>query len=291
MKTLTQLLFAGLALLAASCSNESDETVINQLTPVRVHVDGFTVEQESLSRVTRAVQDLADYSDVNAVTLAFYKSDDTEAYKSTQAKGDANYGEFSLSLPMGSYTMVVVAYYTNENSVLTLSSSTQASYNVRARETFVYTKAVKISDNNPVDIGATLNRIVSMLTVVSSDGKTDNVSNVRMTFSAGGKDFDPTTGLAITTTGLINTVGNSASAGAKSTSSTMLFLNTDEQDIDVTIETLDADGNTLFKETVNNVPFKRNRVTKLTGRMYTNDAVGGTFKVETDWLDQEEMNF
>ena len=130
-----------------------------------------------------------------------------------------------------------------------------------------------------------------MLTVVSTDGKTADVSNVRMTFSAGGKDFNPTTGLALTNTGLTNTVGNSAAVGATSTSSTMFFLNSDEQNIDVTIETLDAGGNTLFSKTVTNVPFKRNRVTKLTGAMYTNSGVDGAFQVETAWLDEYNANF
>ena len=293
--------FAAMALMAASCTNESLDSSVNNfnvqaLAPVKVHVDGFSVSHEEFSGTrTRSAQDVADYNDVNAVTLAFYGADGTEVEKVTQLRSDGStyttFGEFSLSLPMGSYTMVALAYYTNENSVLTLTSPTEASFNVRVRETFAYTQTVNISNTNAVDISATLNRIVSMLTVVSTDGKTADVSNVRMTFSAGGKDFNPTTGLAITTTGLINTVGNSAAVGATSTSSTMLFLNTDEQDIDVTIETLDADGNTLFSKTIENVPFKRNRVTKLTGAMYTNEALSGTFQIETAWLDEHNANF
>ena len=66
---------------------------------------------------------------------------------------------------------------------------------------------------------------------------------------------------------------------------------TDEQTMNVTIETLDADGAVLFSKTVNDVPFKRNRITKLTGAMYTNEAVSGTFKVETAWLDEYNANF
>ena len=130
-----------------------------------------------------------------------------------------------------------------------------------------------------------------LLRILPSDGKTADVSNVRMILSSGGKDFNPTTDLAITTTGLTNTVGNSAAVGATSTSSTVFFLNSDEQNIDVTIETLDADGAVLFSKTVTNVPFQRNRVTKLTGAMYTNEALSGTFKVETAWLDDYNANF
>lgn len=292
------MIVALMGMLVAGC-NQSDEQFENAnagpIAPVTVHVDGFSVSHEEFSGTrTRAAQDIADYSDVNAVTLAFYNGS-TETYKVTQVKGSLaegeTYGNFDLSLPMGSYTMVVVAYYTNENSVLTLTSPTEASYNIRARETFSYTQTVNITSSSAVDISATLSRIVSMLTVKSSDGKTADVTNVRMTFSAGGKDFNPTTGLAITNTGFDNTVGNSAAVGATSTSSTYLFLATDEQNINVTIETLDADGAVMFSKTVNNVPFKRNRKTILTGPMYTNEALSGTFKVETDWLDPYNANF
>ena len=40
-----------------------------------------------------------------------------------------------------------------------------------------------------------------------------------------------------------------------------------------------------------NVPFQRNRVTKLTGAMYTNEALSGTFQIETAWLDEYNANF
>lgn len=287
--------FAGLALLAAGCSNESEETVINNQAPVCVHVDGFKVSQESLSRVTRAVQNVADYDGVNALTLAFYDGS-TEVEKITQVKTSMpegkTFGQFECSLPMGSYTMVVVAYKTMDGSPFTLTSPTAAAFTGdHAFESFVYTQSVTISNNNPVDIGATLERIVSKLKVVSTDGKTANVTNVRMTFSAGGKDFNPTTGWAITNTGFSNTVGNSYDEGAKSGSLSYLFLNADEQTMDVTIETLDAEGNTLFSETVKDVSFKRNYVTKLTGAMYSNSSISGGFKVETEWITFEEKNF
>lgn len=290
----TNIFFAGIALLFAACSNEpeiNDQVENNTFARVCVHVNGFNVSQEDFSG-TRAAQSLSGYSGINAITLAFYASNGTEVYKTTQNKNEADFGEFSLSLPMGSYTMVALAYTTKEGSPFVLTSPTEAAYTgLHAYETFTYTQAVNIINTNAVDISATLNRIVSMLTVASTDGKVSDVKNVRMTLSAGGKDFNPTTGFALTNTGFANTVGNSAAVGNTSTSSTCLFLATDEQDIDVTIETLNADGDVLFSKTVTNVPFKRNRVTKLTGKMYTNDAVGGTFQVETAWLDEETINF
>ena len=176
--------------------------------------------------------------------------------------------------------------------MFTLTSPTEAAYTSdHSRETFAYTQAVNITNTSAVDISATLNRIVAKLEVHSSDGRTANATNVRMTFAAGSKTFNPTSGLATANTGFINTVSISADAGSTSNSISYLFLATDEQDIDVTIETLDSEGNTLFSKTVQNVPFKRNRVTILTGAMYTNAAVNGTFQLETAWLSNENVPF
>ena len=173
-----------------------------------------------------------------------------------------------------------------------LTSPTVANYTgTRAYETFAATQAVNITNTSAVDISATLSRIVAKLQVVSTDGKTADVSNVRMTLSAGGKSFSPSSGLATSDAGFANIVGNSASVGATSTSMSFFFLATDEQTMDVTIETVDAGGNTLFSKTVEDVPFKRNRVTTLTGAMYTNTGVGGAFQVETSWLSETNVGF
>lgn len=295
MKKVSFIFVALMGMMAASCGSEQFENApvdCEAMAPVKVHVSHFSMSFEDYSGVgTRAASDVADYDGVNAVTLAFYKSDGTEAYKRTQAKGDTGFGEFSLSLPMGSYTMVALAYHTSEGNPLVLTSPTVAEFTGRSYETFSATQEVVISNTNAVDIDATLSRIVTQLLVGSTDGKTADVTNVRMTFSAGGKRFNPTTGLATVNTGFVNTVGNTATVGTHSASLSFLFLIEDEQDIDVTIETLDADGNTLFSKTVTNVPFKRNRKTILTGPMYTNEALSGTFKIETAWLSDYNAEF
>ncbi len=290
---------AGLVLLVAACSKESENMVNNAqmevaVAPVKVHVNGFSVSQEDYP-TTRAAQDVADYTGVKAVTLAFY-SGSTEVYRHEQVRGaleeGETLGEFECSLPMGSYTMVVIARGQGDGDVFTLTSPTEAAYTSdHSRETFAYTQAVNITSTSAVDVSATLNRIIAKLQVFSSDGRTANATNVRMTMSAGGKSFNPTTGLATSNTGFVNTVPISTAAGVTSNSISYLFLTGDEQTMNVTIETLDGEGNTLFSKTVNNVPFKRNRVTKLTGAMYTNEAASGAFQLETAWLTDYNGNF
>lgn len=297
-------------MIAASCSNESvndvENAVENIRVPVQVHVSGFSVSQEEFSDgatrngsvrgTTRAAADPATYDGVKALTLAFYAGDGTEAYKHEQVKGSLEegetFGQFSLSLPMGSYTMVVLAYGKNGDDDLVLTSSTEAAYTgSHTRETFATTQAVNINSTNSVNLSATLNRIIAKLQVVSTDGRAANATNVRMSFAAGGKSFNPATGLATIDTGFVNTVGISASAGSTSSAISYLFLTSDEQDVNVTIETLDEDGAVLFSKTVENVPFKRNRVTRLSGAMYTNSSVSGGFQIETAWEEQYDGTF
>ena len=285
------------AMLALSCSKELDNKVNNNdtLVPVTVHVTGFTISQEDFP-TTRAAEDVANYNNVGAVTLAFYDGS-TEVYKVTQLKDNSStyttFGNFSLNLPVGSYTMVAIAHTTKAGNPFVLTSPTLAAYTgEHAYDTFVKTQTVEITTTAAsVDIDAVLERIVSQLQVSSTDNKTAGVTNVRMTFSAGSWSFNPTTGLATSNTGCASTVGSSGAPGTQTTSRAYLFLTSDEQTMDVTIETLGESGNVIFSTTVKNVPFKRNRITVLTGELYSKVSLSGSFQIETDWLSDYTMSF
>ena len=288
------ILIAGMILLAASCSNDECGNFVENnggYTPVTVSVSGFSVEQGAFpgtGGMTRATA-VGSYSGVSFLTLAFYASNGTEVYKHTQEKGNLEqgetFGEFSTNLPIGSYTMVVLGYVLYDDDALTLTSPTLAEYTVNApRETFAATQEVNVTNTTALNLTATLDRIVSQLKVISTDNRTANVEKIRMTFAAGGKQFSPTTGLATVNTGSVSTVSAGVAVGERSGSIGYVFLATDEQTMDVTIETLDAQGNTIFSKTVENVPFQRNRKTKLTGAIYSASAAAGSFQVNTDWL-------
>ena len=302
-----QLFIAAFMLLAASCSNESVElsneqtAEQSQLAPVTVRVDGFSVgqgdfpgtEEPQGTRTATRAQAVGAYSGVTYLTLAFYASNGTEVYKQTQNRDDnttyTTFGEFSTSLPMGSYTMVVVA--NGGDNAVTLTSATSATFGEnRVMETFAYSQAVNVNSNAALNLSATLDRIVSCIAVNSSDGRTDEAKKLRITTTTGGRNFDPTTGLATVNSGITATIMHPEAVGAVTRSATLLFLATDEQTADVTIETLDEDDNVLFSKTVENVPLKRNRWTVLTGAMYQTTAAG-TFSVNTDWLTNENVNF
>lgn len=279
---------AFLALVASSCGvkNQNPEG----LTPVSVHVNDFRITIDNISD-TKAT-DAASYSNLKALTLAFYEGS-TEVFKSTQLQGDAHFGDFSLNLPLGTYAMVVLGYSCYEGDVLTLTSPTSAAFTAgRIGETFAYTQEVTVSNTDELELSATLDRIVAKFNVVSDDHRTQGAEKVRMTFSGGSKAFNPTTGLATSDTGFSNTVNISTNVGARSSSVSYLFLSTPEQTMDVTVEVLNSTEEVLYHKVMRNVPFKQNRSTKLTGKLYTVTAPGSTaFQVNEDWLDDLVVPF
>jgi len=276
-----------LVLLVAGCKKKNDT-----LVPVRLFVNDFTITQDTLP----SKDGIPEYTGVKAVTLAFYKTDGTEQYKETQFRNDAStyttFGDFSLALPMGSYNMVVLGYGLNDGEpAVTLTSPTEATFGTYpARETFVATQAVNITNTNAVELSATLSRVISKVKVHSTDGCTENAVYVRLTFSAGGKAFNPTTGLATSNTGFSNVLPIQSTLGNSTNSISYLFLDTDEQTMTVTIDVLNALEESISHKVVNNVPMQRNRQTILTGSLY--DANTTTdFDIDVTWLSDINVPF
>ena len=298
-------LMAALVLLAASCSNEGVENLVeNNLeqatAPVRVSVNDFSMSMSEVvgaRGLTRSAESPDGYfKSGGAITLAFYNAEGTEVYKTTQVKADGStyttFGEFTANLPVGNYTMVALGYAYYTGDVFVLTSPTEAAYtSERPRETFCKTQSVTVTSTAPLSLNVTLNRISAKLEIISTDNRPAGIAKMRTTFAKGGKSFNPTTGLATVDTGFWQTNTPSAAVGSPIDIASLPLLYTDEESMDVTIEALDAADNVLATKVVSNVPFKRTRATILSGAVFTAGTSGAAFKLETDWLTDETVNF
>ena len=296
-----KVIMAAMLLMATSCTSEQFEEVsipevsVTEKALVTVSVNGFSMEQQNFSR-TRA-SSVSTYEGVTALTLAFYQVDTgDEVYKHTQVRDDAStyttaFGVFNCSLSIGNYTMVVVA--TGGTNTVTLTSPTSATYGEgRVRDTFAATQAVNITSSRALNLAATLDRMISALGVQSTDERPESVTKMRFTYSAGGKSFSPTSGLATSNGGFVDELVFSGDPNKTTFSGSYLFLAADVQTMNVTVETLDADDNVLFSKTFTDLEFQRNRVTKLTGAIYSTASVSAnSFLVNTDWIDFVNINF
>lgn len=288
------MLMAAIVLLVASCNNESVENLGENnaeqaSAPVRVSVSDFAMSMSEVAGargLTRAEENPASYSGVGAITLAFYDTGGTEVYQTTQFKSETakGFGTFTANLPIGAYTMVAVAYAHYDGDTFVLTSPTEAAFTTeRPRETFCKTQSVLVTAAG-VDLEVTLTRISSWLTIQSTDARPASATKVRTTFAQGAKSFNPSTGLATTDDGFSQVNNPSKEVGTPVSVTSLPFLYTDEEDIDITIEVLDTEDHILFTHTVPAVPFKRNRKTTLKGALFTADISSTSFKLETDWL-------
>jgi len=266
--------------MAASCSKTSTPTA-----PVTVNVENFRITIDTFSDTKSAV-DPASYTYVSALDLAFYNGD-TQVFKATQIKGDNTYttfGQFSCSLPIGTYTLVAIGRANFEGDEFSLTSPTSASYSSeRPRETFCYTQTVTITNTSPLNLSITLNRIVSAFKIVSTDNRPAEITKVRTTYHKGSKSFNPTTGLGLDDEGFSQINNPSTAVGAPIGVTSYVFLTSDEETMDVTIEALNNNNVVLYSKTLQNVTFKRNRMTKGQGTVFSTTSSAG-FQLETDWL-------
>lgn len=291
----------GMALMSAvvtlsSCGDA--EEVMNPSTaagyaPVSVHVSDFTISMDDQPG-TRAAVDPANYNKVKELTLAFYDGTN-EVYKATQVKSDAStyetFGQFSCSLPLGSYTMVVLGRDTDDDDVFTFTSATSASYSSeRIRETFCASQNVSVTSTAALSLPVTLTRVVTQLGIRSTDVRPTGVDKIRTTFGAGGKSFNPSTGLATVNTGFVTTKALTSAVGASIAIGSFAFLATDEQTMDITIEVLDGSDNVILTKVVNDVPMKRNRVTNLRGALFSANSTS-PITVESSWLTDTTVDF
>ena len=232
-----------MCLTFAACSNDNDVVVNNEAqAPITVQVEGFAVSQEDMPSTCATA--VGSYTNVKALTLAFYKSDGTESYKHTQLQ-----------------------------------------------DNFVATQAVNINNSNAVNLTATLDRVVSRLGVVSTDSRAADAAKIRMSFSGGGCDFNPTTGLATTNTGFANTLTFVEAVGTTVMSASYLFLGSDEQTMNVTIETLDASDNVLFARQLTMCRSSATARPSLTGNVFTADSNVSSITINSDWLDSHNVGF
>lgn len=282
------------SLLVVSCSKKEVLTTSQPegFAHIRVGVNDFTITEGEFP--TRDGEPVIEYAGVKAIDLAFYEGT-TEVYKHTQMRDDGStyttFGSFECDLPIGNYTMVVIGRGYSVGDVFELNSPTSAGYTTeRARETFCATQSVTVTSSTPLDLTITLSRIIAKLHIVSTDERMASVTKIRTTYGAGGKSFNPTTGLATVNSGFAVT-NTPSSAVTTLDVGNYAFLATDEQTMDITIEALDAGENVLFTKVVSNVPLRRNRVTTLTGQVFTAGTSSATFQVDSDWLEGNEVPF
>lgn len=291
------------ALLSISCGGEPPQ---GEETLVTLSVAGFDIFDESMPWCdSKDVNGLAAGKDAAAseatenITVAVFDAAGNVVYNATQTEGDTagyvTYGTFRMRLGHGTYTLVAVGYGTTgttPETPVTICSPTLALFTgPKIPDCLVACHTFSVGASGTTDIHAALTRQVARFSVTDPAAVPPTVDSVTISFAEGSRSFSPTTGLASNRGGYTRGMNVAAAHGQIGHGyAAYLFLNSDEQLMDITVTCYDAQGQVNYSKALDDVYMRRNRHTRAVGPLYSSEAVTG-FTYDNTWLTDTTISF
>lgn len=292
----------GLAAIFSSCSVKENLAVCEK-SEVYVDLREFGLERSSL---TKASETQAPHR----IVFKAFDSSGKAVYDSTQVSSQEGFGSLSFELSPGAYTFVAVAHDVallstepdvpnpDPTVVASIVSPSQATVpESLIQDTFCDTLNVTIKPGVPFAAGMTLPRIISSFEIFLNDKVPEGtkmfkiIANTAGSAASGNASFNPSTGLASTDRQYVKEVDISKGIGrAGNHIGLNLFLNADEENIDITASAYDAEDNLIVSYELKDVPMKRNCLTVARGNFFTTD-VSGTLSFLTDWGTERSFEY
>lgn len=276
-----------LSLLLPACSSSPLDELEGQeqqaLCELTVTIDGLDVTTTPFTRTAAAE------AKITHITLTAFDAAGSEAFTLTHTSADANFGTITTKVPVGEYTFVAVAHKSPEGApAATIASLTQASVTgYTDLLTYSCTQAVSISGNTTQSV--TLNmgkRKNATLTLTITDPTPAEVESLQMIVSPSATvlpdavTFDPATGFATNTWRYERTIAKENGTFTGTTYGLPILLADTEQQLDVTFNALDVQGNILYSRTKTAILFQQAAYTKVSGTFFSS-ATAGSFDFDT----------
>lgn len=289
--------------LLASCS---DEVLCSEESLVTLSIANFDIFDESMEqsdnkkeRGIDAAKDVTASAATENITVAVFDAVGNVVFNATQTEGDTGtydtYGTFQMRLGHGAYTLVVVGYGTTgttPETPVTISSPTLALFTgPKIPDCLVARQTFNVSASGTTNIHAALTRQVARFSVTDPAAVPSTVDSIAIAFASGSKSFNPTTGLANNSSGYVRKMDVTAAHGQTNHGyAAYIFLNNDEQQMNITVTCYDAQGNVNYRKVLNDVYMRRNRHTRAVGPLYNSDA-DASFTYNNMWLTDTTIYF
>lgn len=235
--------------------------------------DAAAVPSGSPLGITRAAAALTDQC--SRLSVAIFKPDGTKAKSINQSVSDDGFGQVSVSLSSGTYTVVAIAHSSTEGNA-TITSPEKATFaNNKMTDTFSYCGTLIVGDT-PVNETLQMQRVVAMLRLTVTGTIPPDVERFKFYYTGGSSTLNPTTGY-----GCVNSKQTEYRAVVPdgSPSGQVFDLYTAPHELNdilkLTITAIASDGSTLNEWTMENIPVTRNKITAWSGSLFSDDGTGG----------------
>lgn len=291
-KTVSLLFVTVLIMGLSSCekpqlSEDEPEEPAESGVPVKFSVVGFDqIPFENEAKGTRADKKLKDVC--SSLSFAFFTEGGDLYLSKNQQSSENDFGTLSVSLPEGTYQLVVIAHSTNGNPTFESADKVKFKDN-KVSDTF--SAELNFSTTEGPQHSLTLKRVVSMFRLVTTDIIPSNVKRFKFYYTGGSSSLNGLTGY-----GCVNSRQTEyrdvtdAMTGKPATFSVYTFPHVDEDELKMVVTALDASGNTVAEHTFVEVPIKPRYITQYKGKFF--DETGGqegditfTFVFDDTWTE------
>lgn len=282
--------FLSLIMLLTSSCDKSDDLDVKR-GYADIEFSAYTVEHTGYD-VTKATLDNT-ISSLDFVVYALNQDGSYSLYRHVeQSKFDADFGRLALEqVAYGSYIVVAVGHNCSVHA--TFYSPKQVDFDGRVAETFIAYSELIVDDNTERTQNLELNRITSKFVLRALDAQPADVATVEFLITGGATDFDPSTGLAHTTSVTVRTVTIPASqySGTSVMEYTFhTFLPNGNSVISVVANFKDSDGNILFSHSFSGAEMAVNEQTIYEGSVYSTTRAWN-IGINDEWKDKKIVKF
>ena len=273
------LFFALTALIVCGCGKsliEENETLTAKKITFRVNCD-FTSPTFTRAALSANGSDMTDL-------WAFDFVDEECVQMVHQTAEDEDFGVPTLTMAQGAHT---VCFVVSRGDGATVDESARTIEWLKVSDTFWADLDLNITQSSPGNVSVTLQRVATRLRITIEDAVPTGVTSVDITPAKWYYGLNYWTGdAAIPKTDITRTISVPSSYVGTTGLSLSIFglSNTNEWTTDVALQAKDGNGATVSSVAIANAPFKANRTTQYSGRLFGNDGAF-TLSLNDEWLD------
>lgn len=295
MKNTRKMMMAMLMLVAMMGMGACEKAVLDDENESgdKPETEGNVIIRASLYDIvpfdTRAVQNIADY----CTHLQFVVFQDGNKMKGVnQKKGDADYGQVSMTLSPATYQLLIVAHSSTSNPTVTDPTKIQFTNQTGYSDTFCYYGDLVVNEGeNSYDVR--LQRATSMVRLTITDEIPSNVKTIRLSYEGESGVLNATTCMGGATNSKQNITYNVEGYQAPLTLGAYTFMRGEEGTLKMTVTAYDANSNVVVEKQLNDIPLKYRMVTEYSGNLFsvTNTDISLNLTAETEWQVYKQLTF
>lgn len=253
--------FALLVLLLAAC--EKPYEAVSEEKPAEganVILRMTQFEQIAFSRASTDVTELC-----SRLNVGIFSSDGTKVQSVAQKEGDASFGTIALTIPAGTYKLVVIAHNGDGSATITSTEKVTFPSNKVTDTFYYYGDLVVTGEKQTYDLALT--RAVAMFQLVLTDEEIpSNVAKMKFYYTGGSSTFSPAEGYGCVASKQteIRTVAD----GVKTFDIYTMPHSEKDELTKLTVTALDASDNVVKEQVFENIPITRNQITRYNGSFF-----------------------